>query len=108
VLRELEGEMALFGRSEQGTHGMLWSVYDGEEGNFRDARLIASFREHKDAWGYIDLQRQLAEVGLIADSLRAIIDNCLDDARRGKLDAVEELGARLKQIDEMWKDTTQE
>lgn len=51
--------MKYFGRSEQGKHSILWSVYEAEkEDDYTNGRLVASFDRHKDAVEYIKMKEE--------------------------------------------------
>lgn len=70
-------EKKLFGRSEQGARGILWSIYEGENEDYAKARLVASFSDRKEAWDYIESQRQIAALEAENKRLMALIDDDL-------------------------------
>ena len=56
VLEQLAAELAppkRYARSEQGRDGLLWTVYEGDEGDFVTGRRIASFVREEDARAFV-------------------------------------------------------
>jgi len=69
-------EKKLFGRSERGASGILWSVYEGNNEDYTKARLVASFSDRQEAWEYMKLQNQItaleAEVKRLRNALEGV------------------------------------